>query len=122
MRIVYKKSTNYTFAYVQESFRKYVNGKSVNTSHNVYKFGRLDLLKEAHPNDLDEYMNGILKECEEKAKLEKEKVKFELDPNKDIPLDDEAAFNVGCIYIKELFTKLKLDEHVDAYKENDKAT
>ena len=37
------------------------------------------------------------------AKLEKEKVKFELDPNKDIPLDDEAAFNVGCIYIKELF-------------------
>ena len=121
MRIVYKKSTNYTFAYVQESFRKYVNGKSVNTSHNVYKFGRLDLLKEAHPNDLDEYMNGILKECEEKAKLEKEKVKFELDPNKDIPLDDEAAFNVGCIYIKELFTKLKLDEHLDSYKENDKA-
>lgn len=121
MKIVYKKSTNYTFVYVQESYRKYVDGKSKNTSRNVYKFGRLDILKKEHPNDLEEYMNKILAECESKAKNEKEKINIVLDTNKDIPFKNTFNYNAGCIYVKKLFENLELNNLLDSFKENDKA-
>lgn len=121
MKIVYKKSVNFVYAYVQESYRKIVNGKSRNTSRNVYKFGRLDLLKKEHPDDLEEYMNGILLQCEKNAKEKKDKFVLSLDPNKDISMNTEFSFNAGVVYIKELFQKLKLDKLFQSYKATDKS-
>ena len=48
MKIVYKNSKNFVYAYVLEFFHKYVNGKSINTSNSVYKFARLDSIKKEH--------------------------------------------------------------------------
>ena len=102
------------YGYIYESYR---DGKGKNATvrkRKVYEFGDIDELAKEHP-DVKAYMDEV------KARLESEKevINVRLDTSKLIAMDKEHSFNVGCLYIKKLFSILKLDDYLDSFKGKD---
>ncbi len=102
------------YGYIYESYR---DGKGKNATvrkRKVYEFGDIDELAKEHPN-VKAYMDEV------KARLESEKeiIDVQLDTSKLIAIDKEHSFNVGCLYIKKLFSVLKLDDYLDSFKGKD---
>ncbi len=102
------------YGYIYESYR---DGKGKNATvrkRKVYEFGDIDELAKEHPN-VKTYMDEV------KARLESEKeiIDVQLDTSKLIAIDKEHSFNVGCLYIKKLFSILKLDDYLDSFKGKD---
>ena len=102
------------YGYIYESYRVGKGKDSTVRKRKVYEFGDIDELAKEHP-DVKAYMDEV------KARLESEKevINVRLDTSKLITIDEEHSFNVGCLYIKKLFSDLKLDDYLDSFKGKD---
>ena len=102
------------YGYIYESYRVGKGKNAVVKKRKVYEFGDIDELAKEHV-DVKAYMDEV------KARLESEKeiINVQLDTSKPIAMDAEHSFNVGCLYIKKLFSDLKLDEYLDSFREKD---
>ena len=100
------------YGYIYESFRDGKGKDAVVRKRKIYEFGDLDVLAKEH-SDIKAYMDEV------KARLESEReiIDIRLDTSKLITIDKEHSFNVGCLYIKKIFSDLKLDEYLDSIKE-----
>ena len=102
------------YGYIYESYRVGKGKDSTVRKRKVYEFGDIDELAKEHP-DVKAYMDEV------KARLESERevISVRLDTSKLIAMDKEHSFNVGCLYIKKLFSDLKLDVYLGHIKERD---
>lgn len=102
------------YGYIYESYRVGKGKNAVVKKRKVYEFGDIDELAKEHI-DVKAYMDEV------KARLESEKeiINVQLDTSKPIAMNAEHSFNVGCLYIKKLFSDLKLDEYLDSFREKD---
>ncbi|MBR2827793.1 MAG: IS1634 family transposase [Bacilli bacterium] len=114
MRISYSKSKNKTSYYVIEDYNR--NGKR--TTKILDKIGKLDdILVLANNENLDikDWLNNYLKKyIEEHSNTndEQEEVIIKKYSNKLIPKNVTNKFNVGYLFLKDIYYSLKLDKIV----------
>ena len=112
MRISYSKSKNKTSYYIIEDYNK--NGKR--TTKIIDKIGKLDdILVLANSENLDikdwlnKYLNNYIKEH---SNEEPEELIIKKYTNKLIPKNVTNKFNVGYLFLKDIYYSLKLDKIV----------
>ena len=113
MRLQIVNSKNATSLYVIKSIR--VNGK--NTSKVVEKLGTVAELSKLHADPIawaKEYVAEL--NCKEKEMQRETIVKFS--PQKQIPLDEQVAFNGGYLFLQKIYHQLGLNKICSQIKKN----
>jgi transposase len=107
MRIVYNKTQKGKCYYIIRSV--YKNGK--NTSETVERLGYIqDIQEKYHCQDAQAWMEQHLLEVNEKEKDERHlKVLVPFDPNQLISPDEQQSYNVGYLFLQQLYYDLRLD-------------
>lgn len=110
MYIAVTGSKNNKDVYIYQSFRK-ENGKS---SSRIYKkLGKYNTLLEQFHGDADKLMAWAKEQALQETKLYKEhtgKIAVEFSKAAAIPLNERRSFNVGYLFLQDLFTQLRLDK------------
>ena len=110
MYIAVTGSKNNKDVYIYQSFRK-ENGKS---SSRIYKkLGKYNALLEQFHGDADKLMAWAKEQAVQETKLYKEhtgKIAVEFSKAAAIPLNERRSFNVGYLFLQDLFTQLRLDK------------
>lgn len=101
------KSKNYTFYYIQKSFRS-DNGKV--TTKNVEKLGTYeDLIDRFGDKDPISAAKAYAKELTEKDKESKKKINISLDPALLISKENQRTYNGGYLFLQKIYYELGLD-------------
>ena len=110
-RISYSKSKNATNYYVIQDY--YRNGKR--TTRKLATIGNYSMVYEKATNEgisveqwLSNYLNNFLKEQE--CSKELEEVIIKKYANKIIPKDKTSSFNIGYLFLKDIYYSLKIDK------------
>ena len=110
MYIAITGSKNNKDVYIYRSFRK-ENGKA---SSCIYKkLGKYNLLLEQFDGDEDRLMVWAKEQAAKETELYKQhtgKVSVEFSKTATIPMNERRSFNVGYLFLQELYTQLRLDK------------
>ena len=108
MRLQITRSKNSCTYYVAKSFRT-LEGKY--SSKIVEKLGSLDdLIERFGPEDPEGAAKAYVAELGKQERETREKVRFELSPGKLIKNGEKNSFNVGYLFLQNLYHKLGLDK------------
>ena len=107
MRIKYNETKRGRCYYIIQSV--YKNGR--NTSETIEKLGYADEIREARGcDDPIRWMDQYLEELNEKEKEQKQlKVLVPYSPVDRIPLDQAQSYNVGYLFLQQIYYSLRLD-------------
>ena len=107
MRINKTKSKNYEHYSIIQDVNK--NGKR--TTRVYENIGNLDQLQQRAGNeDPFVWLNNYVKELNKKLKEEKMPIIIRKDPSKVIDKNIQSSFNVGYLFLQDIYYNLKLDE------------
>lgn len=112
-RISYSKSKNSTIYYIIDDYKR--NGKR--TTRKLETIGNLDKITELALNeqiDIKTWLNNYLENYKKEhlIPINNEKIIIEKDKNKLIPKDVINNFNVGYLFLKDIYYSLKIDKIV----------
>lgn len=110
-RISYSKSKNSTIYYIIDDYKR--NGKR--TTRKLETIGNLNKITELASNeqiDIKTWLNNYLENYkkEHPILINKEKIIIEKDKSKLIPKDVINNFNVGYLFLKDIYYSLKIDK------------
>lgn len=110
-RISYSKSKNSTIYYIIDDYKR--NGKR--TTRKLETIGNLNKITELASNeqiDIKVWLNNYLENYKKEhlIPINKEKIIIEKDKNKLIPKDVINNFNVGYLFLKDIYYSLKIDK------------
>lgn len=107
MRLSYSKSKNSTLFYIIKDYTK--NGKR--STKIVHKIGNLEKVKEMSGNqDYNEWLKEYVKNYNEKHIDKKEEIIIKKHIGKQIPKNTKSLFDVGHLFLENIYYNLKLDE------------
>ncbi len=112
-RISYSKSKNSTIYYIIEDFRK--NGKRTTKKlETIGNHEKVTLLAKSENTDVTTWLNKYLAKYNEEHSQNKEpqEVIIKKDANKIIPMNMINKFNVGYLFLKDIYYSLKIDKTV----------
>jgi len=113
MRLQITKSKNSESFYAIESFRE--NGK--NTSRVYEKLGTLEEVREkANGQDPYEWAKQYVADLTEKKKNKTQEILVPFHPSELIPLNDTRKYNIGFLFLQQIYYKLGLKEICNAIK------
>lgn len=116
MYIAVTGSKNNKDVYIYQSFRK-ENGKS---SSRIYKkLGKYNTLLEQFNGDVDKLMTWAKEQADKETELYNQhngKIVVEFSKAATILLNERRSFNVGYLFLQDLFTQLRLDKICRAIK------
>ena len=119
MRLQVTRSKNSCTYYVAKSFRT-LEGKY--SSKIVEKLGSLDdLIEKFGPEDPEGAARAYAVELGKQERESREKVRFELSTNKLIKNEEKNSFNIGYLFLQNLYHKLGLDKICDKISKKHKA-
>ena len=112
-RISYSKSKNSTIYYIIDDYKR--NGKR--TTRKLETIGNLNKITELALNeqiDIKTWLNNYLENYKKEhlIPINNEKIIIEKDKNKLIPKDVINNFNVGYLFLKDIYYSLKIDKIV----------
>lgn len=112
-RISYSKSKNSTIYYIIDDYKR--NGKR--TTRKLETIGNINKINELASNeqiDIKTWLNNYLENYkkEHPIPINKEKIIIEKDKSKLIPKDVINNFNVGYLFLKDIYYSLKIDKIV----------
>ena len=120
MYIAITGSQNNKDVYIYQSFRK-ENGKS---SSRIYKkLGKYNSLLERFNGDKEKLMDWAKEQAAMETELYKQKngkITVEFSQAAAIPLNEQRSFNVGYLFLQDLFTQLRLDKICRTIKDRHK--
>jgi len=108
MKLKISRSKNSCSFYVQKTIRK-ENGST--TTITVEKLGNLDAIKaKANGKDPYEWAQDYVNELNRKEYDEKKEIMIKYSPTKLLKKDEQKSFNVGYLFLQDIYYKLGLDK------------
>lgn len=115
MRIRTIKTTNT----VQYSIIKNINRNGKRTTCIYENLGTLDKIKQRAGNqDPLVWLDNYVKELNRKSKEERMPIIIRKDPSKIIDKNIQTSFNVGYLFLQDIYYKLKLDKICNKIADN----
>lgn len=107
MRLSYSKSKNSTLFYIIKDYTK--NGKR--STKIVHRIGNLEeIIKLAGNQDYNEWLKDYVKKYNEEHLDKKEKIIIEKHIGKQIPKNTKFLFDIGHLFLEDIYYDLKLDK------------